>query len=377
MPWREATKVSSRREFVDAAHQRVTPIRELCRRYGIAASTAYKWLGRFAAGGSDGLVDASRRPDHSPAQTPPAVESAVLAVREAHPAWGGRKIRRWLLDRATPGVPAASTITAILRRHGCLTPPARDQHAWQRFEHPAPNDLWQMDFKGHFALATGRCHPLTVLDDHSRFNLCLAACGDERRETVQAQLIPVFERYGLPRRMQTDNGAPWGTDADHPYTVLGLWLIRYGIEIGHSAPYHPQSQGKDERFHRTLGAEVLQGQRWCDLGECQAAFTRWRDVYNTERPHEALQLATPASRYHPSPWRYTPQPPPIEYGPDDAIRKVDAKGDISWHGRTHRIGKAFKGQPVAVRPTLKDGVWEVFYCRQRIHTLDLRTPAAT
>ena len=151
-----------------------------------------------------------------------------------------------------------------------------------------------MDFKGHFALAQGRCHPLTVLDDCSRFNLCLAACGNEQGETVQGHLRAAFRRYGLPEWIIVDNGSPWGDGPNTPYTPLGVWLLRLGIGLSHSRPYHPQTLGKDERFHRTLKAELLGGPPFGDLGHCQRAFDRWRIVYNCERPHQALDLDVPA-----------------------------------------------------------------------------------
>ena len=183
MPWKEMSVMSQRREFVELAQAEGTNKRGLCRRFGISPTTGYKWLGRFREGSEAGLVELPRRPHYSPARTPSQVEQAVLSARAAHPAWGARKLRRWLLDRRDvfeADMPAPSTITAILRRHGRIDPDEGPKHrSWQRFEHQAPNDLWQMDFKGHFPLTRGRCHPLTVLDDHSRFALGLQACGNE------------------------------------------------------------------------------------------------------------------------------------------------------------------------------------------------------
>ncbi len=157
-----------------------------------------------------------------------------------------------------------------------------------------------------------------------------------------------------------DNGAPWGSDSDHPYTIFTIWLMRMGIGVSHGRPFHPQTQGKDERFHRTLIAEVLQGRTFRDLAHCQDTFDEWRLVYNTERPHQALGYATPASRYRLSRRPFPETLPPIEYAPDDLVRKVQAKGVISVHGRSYRVGKAFRGHPVAIRSTHSDGLWNVF-----------------
>src|SRR3989338_4604768 len=375
MSWQEVSTVSLRHEFVMLANAGGANIRELCRRFPISPTTAYKCRQRYGATGLDGLHDRSRRPHHSPAQTAGRLEHAVLALRDAHPAWGGRKIHARLQALAHRVVPSPSTITAILRRQGRLVPSEdAPQQAWQRFEHEAPNRLWQMDFKGHVAMARGRCHPLTVLDDHSRFAVGLDACANERGETVQARLTAVFRRYGLPERMLMDNGAPWGSDRAHPHTPLTAWLIRLGIQISHGRPYHPQTQGKEERFHRTLVAEVLRYQVFRDLVHCQAHLDRWRDVYKLQRPHKALQMAVPASRYQPSPPSFPDVLPPIEYGPDDIVRKVQAEGLISYQGRAFRLSKAFRALPVALRPTSEDGILDVFYCHQKVARIDLHQP---
>ena len=374
MPWQEVSTVLLRQEFVMLATAEGANVRALCRRYTISPKTGYKWLGRYRRQGRTGVTDRSRRPHRSPTRTAPALERAVLAVRAAHPVWGGRKIRAVLLARGHPTLPSPSTMTAILQRHGQIAPEAAPKHtAWQRFEHDAPNRLWQMDFKGHFALLAGRCHPLTVLDDHSRFAVGLQACGDETGRTVQARLIACVRRYGLPEALLVDNGPPWGSDAAHPHTPLTAWLIRLGVRIRHGRPYHPQTQGKDERFHRTLKAEVLGTRVLRDLAHCQREFDRWREVYNLQRPHEALAMAVPASRYRVSPRAFPEVLPPIEYGPADLVRKVAEGGELSYRNRTFRVGKAFRGYPVALRPTLVDGVFDVFFCHQRVAQVNLRT----
>src|SRR5205807_8775954 len=138
--------------------------------------------------------------------------------------------------------------------------------------------LWQMDIKGHFAMASGRCHPLTVIDDHSRYALGIVACGDEREPTVRAGLTAIFRQYGLPDRILADNGAPWGGFADggQRYSMLAVWLMQLGVGLGHGRPFHPQTQGKDERFHRTLNAEVIGRRAFRDLADCQRRFDEWR-----------------------------------------------------------------------------------------------------
>jgi transposase InsO family protein len=294
MPWREVSVMEQRREFVRLALQDGVNRRELFRRFGIHPATGYKWLNRWKAGQED-LTDRSRRPQKSPKRSDVAIEERVLAVRDAHPAWGARKIVR-CLERDGVKAPAASTVHEILRRHDRIVPPLGGPRAIQRFEKPAPNLLWQMDFKGRKQLTNGgHCHPLTIVDDHSRYALCLEACANEQGSTVQQRLQMVFRRYGLPEAFFVDNGSPWGDASGHRWTYLRVWLLKLGIEVLHSRPYHPQSRGKNERFHRTLEAEVFAFKPLCDLSDAQRAFDTWRHIYNFDRPHEALGQDVPAN----------------------------------------------------------------------------------
>ena len=377
MPWKVTNSMTLKREFAALAVQEDANMAELCRRYGISRATGYKWAQRFRQEGISGLAERSRRPRRSPRQSAAAVEARLVDLRLRHPAWGGRKLRRRLQDLGMQGVPATSTITGILHRHDLIGTQEGAKHkAFLRFEHPAPNDLWQMDFKGHIALEQGRCHPLTVLDDHSRYALGLAACANERADTVREQLTGVFRRYGLPWRMRMDNGSPWGDDGNNPYTVFTVWLLQLGIGVSHGRPYHPQTQGKDERFHRTLAAEVLR-EPLRDLAHGQERFDRWRTIYNHERPHEALGMAVPASRYQASPRPFPEVLPAIEYAPGVEVRKVQQGGRLSFRGREYRIPKALYGYPVALRPTVSDGVIELLFCHPVILHLDLRSAITT
>jgi transposase InsO family protein len=355
------------------ARQEGANIRELCRRYGVQPRIGYKWLERYAREGEAGLVDRSRRPHHSPRRTPSEIEAEIVALRCEHPCWGGRKLQRRLCELGVAAAPSPSTVTAVLHRHHLIEEGESAKHrAFRRFEHAAPNELWQMDFKGHFATAAGRCHPLTMLDDHSRFALTVAACADERRPTVETVMVDVFRRYGLPDRMLMDNGPPWGNDTEPPWTKLTAWLLRLGVGVTHGRPHHPQTQGKDERFHRTLNAEVIGRRAWRDLAECQTAFDVWRHIYNAERPHEALGLATPSTRYQASRRSFPENLPAIDYGAGAIVRKVQNKGKISFANRTWLVGKAFEGQPVALRPTAVDGRYDIVFCQHKIAELDLR-----
>lgn len=296
MPWHIHTIMSQRLEFVVLALQRSVAFSELCLRFGVSRKTGYKWLQRYRGGGSAALEDRSRRPHRSPGQVVASVAETVLALRR-QTAWGGAKLRLRLQQLGHRQVPAASTCTEIVRRADLLKKePAAGP--LQRFERAQPNELWQMDHKGHFATQCGqRCHPLTVLDDHSRFNLVLEAASNERTASVQAALTGAFQRYGLPEAILCDNGGVWGRlSSCAGHTALSLWLLRLGVRVLHGRPYHPQTQGKQERFHRTLGEELLGRHTWRDLAHCAEQFRHYRQRYNHERPHCSLQGATPASR---------------------------------------------------------------------------------
>jgi len=373
MPWKKVSTMDLRKEFVQLASGSSLSMRALCRRFGISPKTGYKWVKRYALEGGSGLRDRSRRPHHQPARTHQSVEAIVLGLRQRFPDWGGRKLARLMSNAGYSEVPSPSTITEILRRNGALH--SADQPAPKntiRFEHPFPNDLWQMDFKGHFALSQGRCFPLTILDDHSRFSVCLAACAYERFEPVKANLIKAFRLYGLPLGMTMDNGPPWGCGEPHRLTQLGVWLIEQGICVSHSRPYHPQTQGKDERFHRTLKAELLGRRSFADLEQCQQAFDPWRQIYNTVRPHESLQMDTPIEHYQPSPRPYHEHLPQFEYGPGDHVRKVCSNLTCSFKNYAILVGQGLKGKHVAFRPTQNDAVYDLYFCHQRIGKVDLK-----
>lgn len=375
MPFTGVSAMDLKREFVALFLAEGANRSELCRRYGVSRTLAYRLASRFGQEGEAGLEERSRRPLGSPRISSPELEAAVLAVRREHPAWGGRKIAA-VLRRTGLAAPSPSTVTAILRRNGIqLGGFGGGSKPFIRFEHAEPNDLWQMDFKGHVPLRCGRrLHPLTVLDDHSRFAVVVAACADERTATVRACLTEAFRRYGLPWRMTMDNGPPWGHGPRDPFTPLGVWLIEQGVRIGHSRPYHPQTQGKDERFHRSLKVEALAGPPMADLGQAAERLERWREVYNTERPHEGIGLVPPIERFRPSPRPYKETIEPFEYGPDDLLRRVDQTGRFSFRNRLFKAPRAFRRRAIALRPTATDGVYDMIFRTTRIASIDLRAP---
>lgn len=371
MAWREVSVGDQRRDFVMLASLEGSNITALCARFGISRQTGHVWLRRFAAG-ETGFADRSRRPLHSPRRLEAALEAQILAVREAHPAWGARKIAA-VLRREGVTPPAVSTVHAVLARHGRIAPDSPGR-AYGSFERPVPNALWQMDFKGRVRLASGAfLHPLTVIDDHSRFAVGLAACTDQTTATVKARLEAVFRHHGLPEAIYVDNGSPWGGGRPGQWTPLRLWLLKLGIETIHAKPYHPQGRGKNERFHRTLAAEVLALTPLADGADAQAVFDRWRHVYNRERPHQALAFATPAERYRPSSRPFPAILPVPLYDAGETLRRVGTtKAYVSFRNRLWKVPEAFRGETLAIRPRLPDGRFAICFGAHEIAVIDLK-----
>ena len=356
-----------RREFLEAFTREGVNRRAVCRAYDVAPKTAYGLLKRYVQEGEDALRERSRRPLHSPARLDEATERRILEIRGQY-RWGPRKIRWKLEQEGGVRVPARSTIEAVLRRHGQIDPERSAQsRPFRRFEYEAANDLWQMDFKGHFGMGDGkRCHPLVILDDHSRYMIELHACADERRATVHQRLVGRFQEYGLPKRILADNGPPWGSAGTRGYTEIEVWLMQLGVRVLHGRWRHPQTQGKLERSNRTLGVEI-------DLFRPDAKARRTGANFWSTRAAGPLR----AERgYVPSERTYPERLPPVEYESRVPVRRVQMGGWISYAGRAWRVGKAFRGKQVAVVPAKKEGKLNVYFGRYRIAELDLRTGRA-
>jgi transposase InsO family protein len=374
MGWREVLVADQRREFVMLASLAGANISALCERFGISRQTGHLWLRRFAEG-ERVFADRSRRPCHSPCRLASDLEARILEVRDAHPAWGARKIAAVLL-RSGIASPAASTVHAVLSRHGRIASESSSGRAYGAFERDTPNALWQMDFKGRVRLVSGAwLHPLTVIDDHSRFAIGLAACANQQTQTVQAQLEAAFRHHGLPEAIYVDNGSPWGGGRPGQWTPLRLWLIKLGIKTIHSKPYHPQGRGKNERFHRSLAAEVLGLAPLAGFDAAQIAFDSWRHVYNRERPHQALDFATPAERYRPSNRAFPATLPAPSYAPGEIVRRVGTtKAYVSFRNRLWKVPEAFAGELLAIRPRVPDGRFAICFGAHQIASLDLNNP---
>jgi transposase InsO family protein len=364
MAWKAMDVHEQRVRFVVEATQRTRPFSALCAEYEISRPTGYLWLRRYREQGVQGIAELSRKPHHSPTRTNAICEQRVVQARLRYPDWGARKLRV-VLEREGLQLPR-NTIHRILVRHDLVRDEERLTPAVQRFERGQPNELWQMDFKGPKGWPQPM-GPLSVLDDHSRYLITLAANGSTHGEFVREQLEEAFRRCGLPEGMLMDHGTPWwsmGSTCGN--TKLSLWLMRQGIRLCWSRIRHPQTQGKVERFHGSLQrALVRRGfpgkhpQNWLDA-------YRWE--HNYVRPHEALQMRTPATVWRPSPRRYQPELPHWEYPQGAWVLKVDCQGKLDIGGRRWKISKAFSGEWVHIVPVEKRIM--VFYCATLIRELD-------
>ena len=372
MPWLETNVREQRVQFVIEAVQPGAKLSALCRQRGISRKTGYiRWVARYQAAGSlTGVVNRSRRPHCSPTRTPAAVTGRVVALRRQY-GWAGRKLRRLLAAEGLRLAPA--TIDRIIRREGLVDRDEAHRPAVQRFERAHPNELWQMDFKGQYPLpGRAECFPLSVLDDHSRYAVGLWALSGTDGAPVHARLVRCFEHYGLPDAMLIDHGGPWWCAPNgHGLTRLAVALLTQGIDLVYSGVRHPQTQGKVERFHRTLGRRVRQWGVPTSLAGFGEAFARFRVEYNDVRPHEALGLEPPSAHYQPSRRRYQPRPPAWEYPAGSVVLRVDHTGSIRYGGRRYFVCHALEDQWVGCQAF--DHQVLVTFRRMHVRELDLRS----
>jgi putative transposase len=367
MPWSETCPMEERAKFVLEALEGWTSMTELCTRYGISRRVGYKWLHRYEEDGLSSLADRSRAPRRQAAATRPEVVHEIIALRSRHPTWGPRKLRAWL-DREKPETswPACSTFGAILKREG-LTAPRRRRpaapRAWRppRTEPDAPNRVWTTDFKGQFRLGNGRmCYPLTILDAHSRYLLDCRALPSTGSAGTRAAFERVFAERGLPEVIRTDNGVPFSS----PHAVAGLsklavWWIRLGIQLERTRRSHPEDNGAHERMHRTLKAEATRPTR--KTAELQQrAFNQFRHIYNEDRPHEALEMQTPASLYGPAEKRMPKRLEAVSYPEEFQTRRVSKNGQIRWRSSQYFVSETLRGETLGLE--FNDaGFWNIYF----------------
>ena len=327
MPWECRTVEDQRKEFAQAA-ECCNNFSALCREFGITRHTGYKWIERYDAG--QPLTDRSRRPHTSPTRTPEEVESLILSVRASNPGWGARTIREVLLAEGYCNLPCAKTVNNILNRYGCISPEeSQKRQPFTRFEKARCNQMWQADFKGEFKMDNGQyCFPLDILDDHSRFVIKISPHLGTANVVIPA-FTEAFREFGLPDSILSDNGAQFA-GFKKGYTHFEKWLMDLDVLPLHGRIKHPQTQGKIERFHRTMKQELLNHTTIADIADAQHKFHIWRDKYNYIRPHEALGMKRPGEVYTPSQREYDENIKKYEYSGAYHVIKVNSWGYVRF-----------------------------------------------
>ena len=367
--------MQQRKQFIDEYLKQESSLSELCRRFGISRKTGYKWVGRFLAGCE--LGDRSRRPHSSPTATSAWLEDAIVTARRQRPRWGPRKLRAALL-RANPGsaFPSASTFALIFKRNGLVTPRRRRRRtppsSVPLAHATAPNAVWCMDFKGDFLVGRSRCYPLTVMDAYSRFLIACIALPNTQATGVRRALRDIFEQFGLPQAIRSDNGSPFASKAPAGLSELSAWWLKLGITHERIEPGKPQQNSRHERMHLTLKLDTAMppcGSRRAQ----QRAFDRFRRQYNEERPHEALGNRVPAEFFELSA-RRLPDPywgKDFAYPEDYETTRVRKSGSMPWNDRSVFISTTLRHELLGLAWT-GHAKWNVYFGKLRIGTLAKR-----
>ena len=376
MSWKESDVMEERDRFVREWERNGVTFSDLCDEYGISRTTGYKWLRRYQSEGVEGLRDLSRRPLNSPTNTPAEMVEKIVEQRARHPSWGGRKIARRLTVMGVEGVPQPSTVNNVLRRLGL----ARTQMRRRRPARPgrpttivsAPNDLWAADFKGQFLMRNGQyCYPLTVTDQFSRYLLACKALDSTEHVSSYSVFERLFREYGLPQAIRTDNGSPFASNGLARLSRLSVYWIKLGIHPELIELGSPQQNGCHERMHRTLKAEATRPPQ-INLNIQQRCFNRFRSIFNTERPHEALKMETPQSVYKPSRRCYPKRLPEPQYPAHFQVRYVSANGGIRWNCEWINVSSVLVGEHVGFEP-VDEAIWSVYFFDYLIARFNERT----
>lgn len=364
MSWETKTVMEQRKEFLKEIAEGKESVSAVCRKYGISRKTGYKWIKRADQGLP--LSDQSRRPHRYPRQTTSEIEHEVIRIRQEHPAWGGKTIRAVLEAKGVEGLPSDKTCCNILKRNGLIDPVESSKHtAFQRFEKEQCNEMWQTDFKGDFRLGNGmRCYPLTILDDHSRYSIRIEPKSSATG--LKDSFIEAFKEYGLPNSVLSDNGAQFA-GAHKGLSFFERFLMDLDILPIHGRPVHPQTQGKIERFHRTLKREALNVIP-ADMDDARIRLNNWRWLYNEMRPHHALGMKTPSSIYQSSKREYF-EPKPYEYDEGARLIKVNNWGYLRFGPIQLFLSEAMADTYVEIRFAEND-TFTIHYRNYQIASLD-------
>ena len=377
MPWKTMTPMDQKILFIADYLRGGHTITGLCQHYGISRKTGYKWIHRYARKGIDGLEEQSRRPEHSPQQTPYAMRKAIVELRQKHRGILGPKKLRILLARRFPHeiIPSNTTIYHILKAEGLICPKRRRQQV-PRYPQPFgpvrhPNDLWSTDFKGQFKLNNGQwCYPLTIMDHHSRYLLGCQGLKGTGFTATQRVFVRLFREYGLPQRIRSDNGVPFASRAVGGLSRLSIWWIRLGIHPERIEPGKPQQNGRHERMHRTLKQMTARPPAGSFKNQ-QSRFDQFGHHYNEERPHEGLKQQPPSTWYTASHREYPEKLPELVYPDYFEIRPVQGSGVVYFNNGQVYICHLLHQQLVGLEE-VDDGVWDVYFGPMRLGGFDLR-----
>lgn len=376
IPWQEVKPMDQKVLFLADWLRKIASFTELCERYGVSRKTGYKWIKRYEDSGFDGLYEQSRRPKGSPQQTPYPVRKAIIGLRTRGRITLGPKKIQILLAQRLPNehIPSKTTIYKILSSEGLVQKRRRKQRV-APFEQPfaptsEPNDLWSADFKGQFKLADGCwCYPLTIMDHQSRYLLCCQGLYGTRFVETQQAFKQLFQKYGLPKRIRTDNGVPFATTAAAGLSRLAVWWITLGILPERIQPGKPQQNGRHERMHRTLKQAATKPPE-ASLEKQQAVFDQFCRDYNEERPHEALGQQPPSRFYQPSPRAYAEAPKELTYPDDFEVRTVQSAGVVYFLGKLIYVSHLLKGHRVGLCE-IAEGLWDVYFGPIRLGSFDV------
>jgi len=377
MPWKETCAMDEKLKLINDWISKEHTISELGEHYQVSRKTVHKWINRFKEGGLEALKEVSRAPDCHPNATPSEIISEIIDVKLRHKDWGPKKIVRFLKDRQPEKHwPAVSTAQSILWKEGLVYPRKVRRHT-PPYNQPfqecrKPNDSWSIDYKGQFRTGDGKlCYPLTITDNYSRYLLSCRGLRHPSYEATRLCLERAFREYGLPLAIRSDNGTPFASTGLGGLSRLSAWLIKLQIIPERIAPSHPEQNGRHERMHRTLKAAVCNPPKSC-LAKQQSAFDHFRPEYNEERPHEALDMQTPASLYASSHRQYPAKLPPVEYDSWMAVRRVVPSGGIMWRNSYIYVSQALAGEPVGLKQ-ITETTWELWFSSYLLGIIDEKT----
>ncbi len=369
MPWKDKTVEEIRKEFAEAAKDGEN-MSALCREFGITRATGYKWLERYIRGES--LSDQSRRPQTTANKTPEDVELRIVQTRSEHPGWGAKKIKTFLENRGHE-MPCTKTVNNILNRYGCISKEESMKHkSYTRFEKERCNEMWQTDFKGEFQMRNGNyCYPLDIFDDHSRFVIRI-----KPSESTSNLVLPTFREafweFGMPESILSDNGAQFA-GFRQGFTQFEKWLMNHDVLPIHGRIKHPQTQGKIERFHRTMKQELLNHYTPTDISDAERIFGTWRNIYNNERPHEALGMKCPADVYRPSSRCYHDSVEKYEYSGKFHVIKVNTWGYARFDRWQIYLSETMSGEHIEFRPNHNADTFIACYRNFAVAEFDVHT----